>query len=115
MSSQKSSAKKRIPVGQLKPGMYVVELDCAWINTPFLFHRRKIMDTCDIEMLAQHGIREVIIDTERGSDVPNSQPMPVKFGEIVAPTATSSRGDHQKVLEPLMQELSLAKVIHQEA
>lgn len=35
--------KKQIPVGELRPGMYVAELDRPWLDTPFLFQGFPIM------------------------------------------------------------------------
>ncbi|HEX2226512.1 MAG TPA: DUF3391 domain-containing protein [Candidatus Binatia bacterium] len=68
MSIPEYQMKKRIPLSQLKPGMYVIELDRAWIHTPFLFNSKRINNAREIELLAQHGIREVVIDLHRGSD-----------------------------------------------
>jgi HD-GYP domain-containing protein (c-di-GMP phosphodiesterase class II) len=103
--------------------MYVVELDRAWIHTPFIFNCRQIRDSRDIDLLAQHGIREVVIDTQRGAGV--ELPEVGAAGEPVAheredengtPSgATSARHSYEKILEPLVQELSLADAIHQEA
>jgi HD-GYP domain-containing protein (c-di-GMP phosphodiesterase class II) len=119
MSILERKPRKRIAVEQLKPGMYIVELDRAWIHTPFLLHRKRIKDTRDIELLAKHGIREVVIDTERGINVE------VKFdaaretkpeeSEKIAETAGTRRITYDSVLDPLMRELSVAKEIHQEA
>jgi putative nucleotidyltransferase with HDIG domain len=60
---------KTITIDQLKPGMFIVGMDQAWFRTPFLFHKRLIRHTEDIELLRQHGIREVKIDPGRGLDV----------------------------------------------
>src|SRR5918992_1250784 len=68
MDTPESSTKKRIPLSQLKPGMYVVELDRAWIHTPFLFDSRRIRNAREIELLAKHGVQEVIIDPARGTE-----------------------------------------------
>jgi hypothetical protein len=68
MSIPEYQMKKRIPLSQLKPGMYVVELDRAWIHTPFLFNSKRIKNVREIELLSQHGIREVVIDPQRGGD-----------------------------------------------
>jgi hypothetical protein len=31
--------RKRIPLTQLRMGMYVTGMDCSWFRTPFLKHR----------------------------------------------------------------------------
>jgi HD-GYP domain-containing protein (c-di-GMP phosphodiesterase class II) len=116
MSSQKPSATKKIPIGELKPGMFVVELDLSWIQTPFLFHSKQITDIGDIEMLAQHGIREVVIDPQRGSDTAVTEPTVVNVAEAVeAPPVTGSPPRHETLLAPLLQELAPARAIHREA
>lgn len=122
MTFQKSNAKKRIPLRQLKPGMYVVQLDRAWIHTPFLFNSKQIKDARDIELLAKHGICEVVIDTERGADAeppktdPNHEWALEERGKTTELAAGSKgRLRYERVLEPLIQEISAAKGIHQEA
>jgi putative nucleotidyltransferase with HDIG domain len=64
---------KTITIDQLKPGMFIVGMDQAWFRTPFLLHTRLIRHTKDIELLRQHGIREVKIDPGRGLDVEPNQ------------------------------------------
>lgn len=60
---------KTISIDQLKLGMFMVGMDQPWYRTPFLLHKRLIRHAEDIELLKQHGIREVKIDSSRGLDV----------------------------------------------
>jgi hypothetical protein len=78
MPKEESRKRKRVSVSQLKPGVYVVDLDRSWFQTRFYFHRRLIKDKKDIEALKKHGIREVVIDIARGADVdaPLADPLP---------------------------------------
>ncbi len=69
-------ATKRIPIEQLIPGMFVVEMDVPWYRTPFLFHKRLINDLQTIELMKQHGIRMLTIDTSKGSDLPSATTQP---------------------------------------
>jgi len=62
-------AIKRIPIAQLKVGMYIVGMDQPWYRTPFLLHKWLLTNPEDIAQLQRHGIREVTIDLERGLDV----------------------------------------------
>ncbi|MEW6246960.1 MAG: DUF3391 domain-containing protein [Nitrospirota bacterium] len=64
--------RKRIAVDQLKPGMFLVELDRPWIKTPLLFHKRLIRRPEEIDLLKRHGIREVTIDLGKGADIDKS-------------------------------------------
>ncbi len=62
-----------ITIDQLKPGMFIVGMDQPWYRTPFLLHKRLIRDTKDIDLLRQHGIRELKIDPSQGLDVEPKQ------------------------------------------
>jgi HD-GYP domain-containing protein (c-di-GMP phosphodiesterase class II) len=62
---------KRIAIEQLIPGMFITEMDVPWYRTPFLSHKRLIKDLQTIQLMKQHGIRMVTIDTSKGSDLPS--------------------------------------------
>ena len=64
-------ATKRIAIEQLIPGMFIVEMDVPWYRTPFFSHKRLIKDQHAIQLMKQHGIRMVTIDTSKGSDLPS--------------------------------------------
>lgn len=61
--------EKTITIDQLKPGMFVVEMDQPWYRTPFFIHKRHIRHLEDINLLRQHGIKEVKIDPSKGLDL----------------------------------------------
>jgi putative nucleotidyltransferase with HDIG domain len=63
---------KKIKVSDLIPGMYIHDLDCGWREHPFLMNRFRVNSASDIEKIAQLGIRELYIDTERGLDAPEA-------------------------------------------
>jgi putative nucleotidyltransferase with HDIG domain len=63
------SGTKRIAIDQLKPGMFVVEMDLPWYRTPFLFHKRLIRDLETIAVMKQHGVQQVTIDPAKGLDL----------------------------------------------
>ncbi len=64
-------ATKRIAIDELVPGMFIIEMDVPWYRTPFLSHKRLIKDLQTIQLMKQHGIRMVTIDTSKGSDLPS--------------------------------------------
>ncbi len=66
-------ATKRISIEQLVPGMFIIEMDVPWYRTPFFSHKRLIKDLQTIQLMKQHGIKMVTIDTSKGLDLP-SQP-----------------------------------------
>ena len=65
-------ATKRISIEQLIPGMFIIEMDVPWYRTPFLSHKRLIKDLPTIQLMKQHGIRMVTIDTSKGIDLPSA-------------------------------------------
>lgn len=56
--------RKKMPVNELRKGMYVAELDRPWIGTPFLFQGFEITDDDQIEEL-HRCCQFVFIDTEK--------------------------------------------------
>ena len=86
---------KKVSTGQLRPGMYIHDLNCGWMDHPFASKRFKIEDGKTIQKIAESGIREVYIDTGKGLDV------------ISAPSAEQAaekrEADLQKVAETSAQ------------
>src|SRR5512145_1753238 len=60
---------KQIRVDQLKPGMYVHDLNCGWLDHPFLSNAFYVRDAATVDKIAEVGIRELYIDTVKGADV----------------------------------------------
>lgn len=64
---------KKIPVERLCVGMYLQELCGSWMEHPFWRSTFRLDDPADIRRIVDSGIREVIIDTARGRDVPQGE------------------------------------------
>jgi putative nucleotidyltransferase with HDIG domain len=64
-----SGMLKKIDVNQLRTGMYIHELCCAWLDTPFWQKSFKLEDTASLDKVRVCGIREAWIDTGKGLDV----------------------------------------------
>lgn len=60
---------KRIDSRQLQIGMYVHDLDCGWMEHPFLRNRFAVSDPQIIQRIHAAGVRQLYIDTDRGKDV----------------------------------------------
>lgn len=60
---------KKIAIGQLRPGMYVHDLNCGWMDHPFIANKFLINNLDTIKRIASLGIRELYIDTTKGTDV----------------------------------------------
>jgi len=61
--------KKKIKVEQLRPGMYIDDFNCRWLDHPFFNNSVKVNNEKIIEKTIDNGIREVYIDTDKGLDV----------------------------------------------
>lgn len=85
---------KRIGVDQLTPGMFVHDLNCSWLDHPFLRNRFLVTDEAMVRKIAQHGIRHIDIDTTRGSDV------------RVAPALAEVQRETQRALEQSARTLA---------
>ncbi|MDD5329244.1 MAG: HD-GYP domain-containing protein [Sulfuricella sp.] len=64
---------KKIDVAQLRPGMHIHDLNCGWMDHPFLRGSFKVTRDKDIEKIVGYGIREVYIDTDKGFDAPEAR------------------------------------------
>ena len=60
---------KKIGIDQLKPGMFIHDLNCGWLDHPFLTNSFPVLDEKTVGRIRDVGIREVYIDTVKGADV----------------------------------------------
>ena len=60
---------KKINIKQLKPGMFIHDLSCNWMDHPFMRNRFVISTDAEIRKIIDAGIHEMVIDTEKGLDV----------------------------------------------
>ncbi|MCX7092753.1 MAG: HD-GYP domain-containing protein [Methylobacter sp.] len=81
---------KKISIQQLKPGMFIHNINCAWIEHPFLAGTLKVKNDKAVETIIGLGISELYIDTLKGLDV------------IDAPTETEVNAE----IEHKMQEMA---------
>ena len=65
---------KRIAVPELRVGMYIDELCGSWMEHPFWRTRFALKEANDVRRIAESGIQDVWIDTDKGldADVPAS-------------------------------------------
>ncbi|ANH74127.1 HD domain protein [Ralstonia insidiosa] len=61
--------RKRIAIEHLRVGMYLEEFVGSWLDHPFWRARFRVEDSTQLQRLRASGIREVWIDTARGTDV----------------------------------------------
>jgi HD-GYP domain-containing protein (c-di-GMP phosphodiesterase class II) len=60
---------KQIRTDQLKPGMYIHDLNCGWLDHPFMSNAFHVRDQATVDKIYDLGIREIYIDTVKGADV----------------------------------------------
>jgi putative nucleotidyltransferase with HDIG domain len=60
---------KKVKTGQLKPGMFVHDFNCGWLQHPFFSSSAKLKDGKMVEKILESGIKEVYIDTDKGVDI----------------------------------------------
>lgn len=60
---------KRVEVSELRPGMYVHDLNCGWLEHGFIRSRFLLRDPVQIQKLKAHGVSAIYIDTAKGEDV----------------------------------------------
>ena len=80
---------KKISVSQLRPGMFLQELCGSWMDHPFWRNAFVLKDPADIRRIVESGIKEVIVDTDKGLDVLEAapaEPPPAAPAVIAAPT-----------------------------
>lgn len=68
-----SNRIKKISTDDLIPGMFISDLNCGWLDHPFVGNTLAVKDEATVNKIRQLGIREVYIDPARGLDLPNAQ------------------------------------------
>lgn len=99
--------KKRIPVDQLRLGLYVAELDRPWVGTPFLFQGFLITSATQIDELKEH-CKTVFIDEDQAHDVTGASQRQGVEADIESEWA----GESRLKLVPIEQELCVAKEVY---
>ncbi len=106
---------KRIAAGELRIGMFVHDLNCSWVDHPFLFNRVRITSARDLERLLQTGVTHVYIDTTLGADSqPGNERESIEREISIAMNEAGSRGASLLPNRPLGEELQRARNIHRE-
>jgi len=62
---------RKIPISDLQPGMFVVDVHKGWLDHLIWRRRFLVRDAAHVGKIRDNGIVEVSIDTDRGLDVPD--------------------------------------------
>ncbi len=107
---------KKVNVKHLKPGMFIHDINCGWLQHPFIKNSIKIKDSTTIRKITEYGIREVYIDTDKGPDVdhvPTRQELDREIKKELDTIADSIPFSGRSI--PLEQEIVRAREIKNEA
>ena len=119
---------KRVQVDQLKPGMFIHDLDCGYLQHGFMLSRFLIKGESQIQKMRHQGLAQVYIDTAKGLDLEEVQreirqelEATAKAGPVVAPARVDQRaeaaiarkimGEAQVVVENMFQDIRLGKQV----
>ncbi|MEO8542325.1 MAG: HD-GYP domain-containing protein [Burkholderiaceae bacterium] len=90
--------RKKIGVDYLEPGMFLEQICGTWIENPFWRSQFIISDPRDIAMLRASKVREVWIDTSKGSDIwPETAVSELRAEDGISASAAGWRDTQQNV------------------
>lgn len=107
---------KKISVADLIPGMYIHDLNCGWMDHPFLTNSFAVEDEEKVAKIRAQGIRELYIDTERGLDVahaPTREEVQAELQQRMVDIATRQPEKPRQMA--LAEEAPRARKLHTEA
>jgi len=107
---------KQIRAEQLQPGMYIHDLNCGWLDHPFVTNAFLVRDQATIAKIVGVGIRELYIDTDRGSDIATArtqQEVSAALDRKLEEIASEDAG--KTVAASLKEEAVRARRLHGEA
>ncbi len=107
---------KKITIEQLRPGMYVHDLNVSWMDHPYLTDHILVKDEAAVIEISRLGIHELYIDTLKGIDVPDApteDTVKEEIGQRLADLATEASSPPARVR--LAQEIGQAGQLQMEA
>ncbi len=110
------TAVKKITADQLQTGMFVHDLNCGWMEHPFLNSQFLIRTGAEIAKIRGMGIHELYIDTVRGKDVADAishDEVRRNIGEQLEAIAREVEQPEPRVAREI--EYARAKALHSEA
>lgn len=117
---------KKVDSSQLRVGMYIHDLDCGWMEHPFVRNRFVITSEDEIRKIMAAGIRGVTIDCARGLDVTDAPTVDeanaATEAEVaaiaarpVAPLRTTLAEEFDRAVAIRRQAAGLVKTVMQDA
>lgn len=107
---------KQIRTDQLKPGMYIHDLNCGWMDHPFLTSAFRVRDQVTVDKIFNLGIRELYIDTVKGADVRDAPTQREVNADLERRLQEIARKQPEKpIATELKNEAARARRLHGEA
>lgn len=106
---------KQISTNQLKPGMFISDLNCGWLDHPFVSNTFLVRDQATVDKIISLGIRELYIDTEKGTDVgaaPSQQEVNAELERRMQEIAQKQAA--KPIVTELREETARARRLHVE-
>ncbi len=116
MQTPASSSIKKIPVALLRPGMYVHDVNCSWMDHPFVSSHFPVKDEQRVGEIKALGVRELYIDTGKGLDVedaPSAEDVRWEIDASMAKIVSEPQVEPKRVA--LAREMDHARKLHGEA
>lgn len=110
---------KKLDSSQLKVGMFIHDLDCGWMEHPFVRNRFLLTSEDEIRKITAARIRGVVIDCGRGLDLDEAPTVSEAAAQteaaVVALAADAHRRAGASVRTPLGVELERAASVRRRA
>jgi len=103
---------KKIKVSEACLGMYIHKMCGKWMDHPFWKSSFLMSGQADLEKLRNSSVSEILIDTDKGLDVPESEPVKAKPKPKPKPPVQPAPVSKKNEKVPLEQELQVAKKLH---
>jgi HD-GYP domain-containing protein (c-di-GMP phosphodiesterase class II) len=106
---------KKIDSSQLRVGMAVHDLDCGWMEHPFVRNRFVISSDAEIRKILHSGIRGVTIDCSKGLDVSDAPTVDEAAAVVEAEVAAIAARPVAPLRATLAEEFDRAVAIRRQA
>ncbi len=96
-----------ISISELKPGMFITELDISWLNSPFLMKKKRIQSQNEIEVLVRSGAKKITIDLNQ-SDAACFEQETEEMTQLISEERDEKSNPAEAVKQPLSEVVKLA-------
>ncbi len=111
---------KKVKSSELAPGIFIHDLNCGWLENPFMSKSFLIEDYGTVNKIIKQKIHAVYIDTEKGDDIkhaPTKEEADKKTESEVRRVVEEERKEDQQPENriPMKKEIEQAKKVRNEA